>query len=114
MKIKITEQEKQIIEKLNHPLYSVKFLQEWINRKETVYENAPCALQCCCAHGYYDAVKQIAKTVAANAEEITVNAAAIEKAEKLLAGRDKGAFEFSGNLCVELAEALLALAPRRP
>lgn len=68
MKIKITEQEKQIIEKLNHPLYSVKFLQEWINRKETVFENAPCALQCCCAHGYYDAVKQIAKMEAANAE----------------------------------------------
>lgn len=57
----IEEKEKEIITKLNHPLYTVEFLQEWINRNDNVFTNAPAALQACCAKGFYEAVKCLTK-----------------------------------------------------
>lgn len=57
----ISEQEKIIIKKLNHPLYTVEFLQEWINRNDDVFANAPSALQACSAKGFYEAVKYMTK-----------------------------------------------------
>lgn len=56
-KIEISEKEKGIIQKLNHPLYTVEFLEEWVNRNDNVFVNAPCALQACMAKGFYEAVK---------------------------------------------------------
>lgn len=56
-KIEIFEEEKKIIRKLNHRLYTVEFLEEWINRNDDVFVNAPCALQACMAKGFYEAVK---------------------------------------------------------
>ncbi|MBQ9206894.1 MAG: hypothetical protein IJ158_09295 [Treponema sp.] len=58
----MTEKEKGIIEKLTHPLYTVEFLEEWINRNDSVFVNAPAALQACEAKGFYAAVKLMAKT----------------------------------------------------
>lgn len=57
----ITEKEKMIINSLNHSLYTVEYLQHWINRNDDVSINAPSALQAMGAKGYYQAVKQIAK-----------------------------------------------------
>lgn len=55
--ITINDREKQVIEKLNHPLYTVKFLQQWINRNDNPMINALAALQAMGAKGYYEAVK---------------------------------------------------------
>lgn len=57
----LTEKEKEIVNKLNDRLYTVEFLEEWINRKDTIVENAPCALQIMCAIGYYEAIRNMAK-----------------------------------------------------
>ena len=36
MKILLTPTEKKIIENLNDPLYTIDFLDEWINRTDTI------------------------------------------------------------------------------
>ena len=59
--IKLTENQKKIFNKLGHELYTPKYIEEWINRKDTVVENAPCALQCCFVNGYFEAVLQVEK-----------------------------------------------------
>lgn len=58
---KLMERQKQIIKKLNHPLYDVEFVESWINRKDNVFINAPAALQACCVGGFYEAVMWIEK-----------------------------------------------------
>lgn len=60
-KRKLTEAEKDIVRKLSHPLYTVDFLEEWINRNDDVSINAVAALQACSAKGFYEAVQLIAK-----------------------------------------------------
>lgn len=57
---KMTEREKEIVKKLDHSLYTVEFLEEWINRNDNVFTNAPAALQAMGAKGYYEAVKSMA------------------------------------------------------
>ena len=59
----ISEEEKNIIIQLNHPLYNVEFLQEWINRNDNPMINAVAALQAMGAKGYYEAIKQIATAI---------------------------------------------------
>jgi predicted RNA-binding Zn-ribbon protein involved in translation (DUF1610 family) len=49
--------EQTIISGLKHPLYTVEFIQEWINRDDLVFINAPAALQAVAAKGFYEAVK---------------------------------------------------------
>ena len=58
---KLSEKGKEIIEKLNHPLYTTTFLEEWDNRSDNALSNIPAALQAMGAHGYMDAVRQICK-----------------------------------------------------
>lgn len=58
-RIKITEKQEAIIRRLNDPLYTVDFLQEWVNRNDNVFINAPAALQAVEAKGFYRAVKAI-------------------------------------------------------
>lgn len=58
----MTDQEKAVVKTLNHPLYTVSFLEEWIDRNDNVYANAPAALQAIGAKGYYEAVKRIVET----------------------------------------------------
>lgn len=55
----MTDLEKEIVNELNHPLYTVDFLEMWIGRKDSVFVNAPAALQTMGAEGYYEAVKKI-------------------------------------------------------
>ena len=56
----MTDREKDIIKDLNHSLYTVEYLEEWVNRNDNVFENAPAALQAMRAKGYYEAVKRMA------------------------------------------------------
>ena len=57
--IKLTEQEKQIIDELNDKLYTVEFVEEWINRNDNVMINPIAALQAMGAKGYHQAVKRM-------------------------------------------------------
>lgn len=57
----MTAKEREIVERLNHPVYTMDFLEEWIQRKDNVFINAPAVLQAMGAKGFYEAVKQIAK-----------------------------------------------------
>lgn len=57
----MTAKEREIVERLNHPVYTTDFLEEWIHRKDNVFINAPAALQAMGAKGFYEAVKQTAK-----------------------------------------------------
>lgn len=50
-----------IIEKLDHPLYTVEFLKEWVGRNDNVMVNGPAALQAMGANGYYEAIRRIAE-----------------------------------------------------
>lgn len=59
-KITLTDKEKEIVKELNDTLYTVEFLEEWINRNDDVMINAPAALQAVMAKGYYTAVKNMA------------------------------------------------------
>ena len=52
----MTDKEKKIVRGLNHPLYNVKYLEEWKDREDNVFINAPAALQSMGAKGFYDAV----------------------------------------------------------
>lgn len=57
----MTDKEKEIVKELNHPLYTVEFLEEWKDREENVFVNAPAALQAMGANGFYEAVKKMAE-----------------------------------------------------
>lgn len=57
--IEISDKQKQIIRKLDHKLYTVEFLEEWLNRSDSVFVNAPAALQAMGADGFFAAVKMI-------------------------------------------------------
>lgn len=57
----MTDKEKEIVKEIGDPLYTVEFLEEWINRNDSVFINAPAALQAMGAKGFYTAVKQLAK-----------------------------------------------------
>lgn len=57
----MTPKEKEIVERINHPHFTVKFLEEWIKRDDNVFVNASAALQAVEAKGFYAAVRQIAK-----------------------------------------------------
>ena len=68
--IKLSENQKKIINELGHELYTPEYIETWINRKDTVLINAPCALQSCFVKGYFEAVLQIEKMEAAHNETI--------------------------------------------
>lgn len=59
-KIVLTDYEKELIEELAHPLYTVKYIESWINRQDKVDINAPAALIAMGVAGYYEAVKMMA------------------------------------------------------
>lgn len=54
----MTENERKIVEELNHPLYTPEFIEQWEDWKGNVFSNAPAALQ---SMGVIEAIKQIAK-----------------------------------------------------
>jgi hypothetical protein len=58
-KIFLSGAERTVITGLGHPLYTAEFLEEWINRDDLVFINAPAALQASAAKGFYEAVKKM-------------------------------------------------------
>ena len=62
-KIVLTEQEKEIVEAMGHELYTVEYLEQWINRNDNVFVNAVAALNAIAAKGYYEAVKKAIKLI---------------------------------------------------
>ena len=61
MKTILTIKQRAIIERLDHSIYTPEFIEEWINRNDTIDENAPGALQAMGAKGFYSAVFAIEK-----------------------------------------------------
>lgn len=59
--IDMTDKEKEIVKELNHPLYTVEFLEEWKDHEDNVFVNAPAALQAMGANEFYEAVKKMAE-----------------------------------------------------
>lgn len=59
--IELTELEKQIVNELDHPLYTVDFIEDWINRQPDILTNTVATLQLMTVVGYYDAVHQMAE-----------------------------------------------------
>ena len=59
--IELTELEKQIIYELDHPWYTVEFIENWINRQPDVLINVVFALTIMKVQGYYEAVHQMAE-----------------------------------------------------
>lgn len=57
--IKLTGKEKEIVQMLGDPIYTVKYLEEWINRNDDVSINAVAALTAMGAKGYYRAIQHI-------------------------------------------------------
>ena len=55
----MTDKEKEVVKKLNNPLYTVEFLEEWLTRYDDVFCNPVAALQAMGAKGFYDAVHSI-------------------------------------------------------
>lgn len=58
-KVTMTEKQKEIVTWLADSLYTVQFLEEWLNRNDNVFANAPAALQAVGASGFFTAVKAI-------------------------------------------------------
>lgn len=61
--INLTEKEKELINNLGHALYTSDYIEEWINRNDNVFINAPAALNAMAAKGYWQAVKQMTKNM---------------------------------------------------
>ena len=40
----MTEREKEIVRRLMHPVYTVDYLEEWLERKDNVFVNPVAAL----------------------------------------------------------------------
>lgn len=57
----MTDREKAIVTELNHDLYTVEFLEHWLNRNDSVSLDAAAALQIMGANGFYEAVKLMAE-----------------------------------------------------
>ena len=57
----MTEREREITRELNHPIYTVEFVEEWANRNDNVFVNAPAALQAMGAKGFLTAVEMMAR-----------------------------------------------------
>ena len=58
----LSEEEKSIIIKLGHTIYTPDFIEHWINRNDIVSINAPAALQAVAAKAYYQAIEIICNT----------------------------------------------------
>lgn len=58
-KIILLEAEKKLITALHHPLYTVEFVEEWVNYQGNVFINALASLQSMGAIGFYQAVKSM-------------------------------------------------------
>lgn len=55
----MTERERDIVMRLGHPVYTVDYLEEWLNREDNVIINPVVALSIMGAQGFYAAVQAI-------------------------------------------------------
>lgn len=59
---KLTDRERQVIKKLDHGLYTVEFVDEWLSREsENVFMNAPASLQRMGVEGFMSAVRSLCR-----------------------------------------------------
>ncbi|MGP8313326.1 hypothetical protein ACG0Z4_20940 [Enterocloster aldenensis] len=58
-KITLTDNQKAIVTRLGDATYTPEYLEEWLNRSDSVYINAPAALSSMGANGFYKAVLAI-------------------------------------------------------
>lgn len=56
---KLTEKEREFINKLNHKIYTVDEVERLLNTETNIVVNAPLCLMVMGAEGYYTAVKQM-------------------------------------------------------
>ncbi len=56
---KLTKEEKELIERLNDPLYTAEYVEHWINKDDNVMANPIAAMQAMGAEGYHKAVKNM-------------------------------------------------------
>lgn len=59
--IKLTDSEKEIVNRLNDSLYTVDYLEEWINRREDINVDCVAKFFVMLAKGYYLAVRNMAE-----------------------------------------------------
>ncbi len=60
-KRKLTEDEKRVIENLGDSLYTVEYVEDWLNFNEDVFTNTVGALNCASVKGFLVAVDCIVK-----------------------------------------------------
>ena len=60
--IKLTENEKQVILKLNDPIYNAEYIEQWVNEKADVQANGIGALCVIGAKAYLTAVQNMIKS----------------------------------------------------
>jgi hypothetical protein len=60
-KIRLSYIERKLVLALNDDVYTVDFLEEWLNNTDTVFENPVAAMQCATAEGFYCAIKGMTK-----------------------------------------------------
>lgn len=78
---KLTSKEKAIIKNLNSALYTVEYLEEWINNNDDVFSNAVGALTAMGAKGFYDAIQLQAKIQKKIRDEYMVSGICLALAE---------------------------------
>lgn len=86
VKIKLTEKQKDIVIGLNDELYTVDYLEEWLNRNDNVYINAPAALSVMGASGFYRAVVAIEQTEILQAQATGPGEPPAESQEQVASG----------------------------
>lgn len=57
----MSEKEKEIVTEFCHPIFTVEYLEKWINRNDSVCLSPVSALQIAEAKGFYEAVKLLAR-----------------------------------------------------
>lgn len=78
---KLTSKEKAIVKNLNSALYTVEYLEEWINNNDDVFSNAVGALTAMGAKGFYDAIQLQVKIQKKIRDEYMVSSICLALAE---------------------------------
>lgn len=60
-KIIMTDREKKVVTELDHELYTVEYLEHWLNRNDSIALNPSAALQTMGAQGFYEAIRLMAE-----------------------------------------------------
>jgi hypothetical protein len=64
---RLTENQRLIVERLGHPVYTTRFLEMWLYPCENIFANVPAGLQAAKARGFYEAVLALERLGAAPA-----------------------------------------------